>query len=68
LTNAHQLEHSAITPIGSTVSTGQHVPAEYYPLVLEEMNLDDIDLKSVQWRRKPAGDVVARFHVLVTSP
>jgi 4-hydroxyacetophenone monooxygenase len=47
--------------------TGQHVPAEYHPLVLEEMNLSDVDLKSVQWRRRPAGDKLRNFKVLVVG-
>lgn len=45
--------------------TGQHVPAEYYPVVREEMNLDDIDLKSVPWRTRPSKETLEHFHVLV---
>lgn len=45
--------------------TGQHVPAEYYPLVLEEMNLGDGDLKSVHWRKAPAASRLKNFQVLV---
>jgi 4-hydroxyacetophenone monooxygenase len=45
--------------------TGQHVPAEYYPIVREEMNLEDIDLKTVPWRRQPSRAVLDHFHVVV---
>jgi 4-hydroxyacetophenone monooxygenase len=45
--------------------TGQHVPPEYYPLVLEEMNFGDTDLKTVRWRKPPARETLDRFHVLV---
>jgi 4-hydroxyacetophenone monooxygenase len=45
--------------------TGQHVPPEYYPLVLEEMNLADMDLKTVQWRSQPSKQTLERFEVLV---
>jgi 4-hydroxyacetophenone monooxygenase len=45
--------------------TGQHVPEEYYPLVLEEMNLDDVDLKSVPWRKLPSLDTLRECRVLV---
>lgn len=45
--------------------TGQHVPPEYYPLVLEELNLEDTDLKTVRWRKLPCREALDRFHVLV---
>ena len=45
--------------------TGQLVPAEYYPMVLEEMNLGAVDLKSVPWRQKPAPQQLQNFQVLV---
>jgi 4-hydroxyacetophenone monooxygenase len=45
--------------------TGQQVPAEYHPVVLEEMNLDDTDLKTVPWRKTPASQTLATFKVLV---
>lgn len=47
------------------VCTGQHVPPEYYPLVLEEMNLADSDPKTVAWRARPTPDTLEHFHVLV---
>jgi 4-hydroxyacetophenone monooxygenase len=45
--------------------TGQRVPPEYYPCVLEELNLADVDLKTVQWRQKPSPRRLQSFHVLV---
>lgn len=45
--------------------TGQHVPSEYYPLVLEEMNLTAVDLKSVRWRAPPSQQTLDHFHVIV---
>jgi 4-hydroxyacetophenone monooxygenase len=45
--------------------TGQRVPEEYYPMVLEEMNLGDVDLKSVEWRSKPSPVQLQNFQVLV---
>jgi 4-hydroxyacetophenone monooxygenase len=45
--------------------TGQHVPTEYYPMVLEEMNLGATDLKSVPWRNRPPRERLGHFHVLV---
>ncbi len=45
--------------------TGQHVPPEYHAMVLEEMNLAAADLKSVRWRRKPSGERLKSFHVIV---
>ena len=43
------------------VCTGQHVPPEYYPLVLEEMDLADSDPKTVHWRKVTAGRGAAAF-------
>jgi 4-hydroxyacetophenone monooxygenase len=45
--------------------TGQHVSPEYYPLVIEEMNLGGEDLKTVKWRRPPQRETLETFHVLV---
>lgn len=47
------------------VCTGQTVPEEYLPLVREEMNLGDRDLKTVEWRKKPSADAMQRFRVVV---
>ena len=47
------------------VCTGQHVPPEYYPLVLEEMDLEDSDPKTVRWREPPPRRALEHFHVLV---
>lgn len=47
------------------VCTGQHVPPEYYPLVLEEMDLADSDPKTVHWRKPPPVELLQHFHVLV---
>jgi 4-hydroxyacetophenone monooxygenase len=45
--------------------TGQHVPTEYYPMVMEEMNLGDTDLKSVPWRKKIPAKQLQHFQVLL---
>lgn len=47
------------------VCTGQHVPDEYYPLVLEEMNLGEGDLKTVEWRKRPSQKTLDQFSVIV---
>ncbi len=47
------------------VCTGQHVPVEYYPVVREEMNLEESDLKTISWRTKPSNDRLEHFHVAV---
>ena len=47
------------------VCTGQHVPPEYYPLVLEEMDLADSDPKTVRWRQQPSPEALADCHVAV---
>jgi 4-hydroxyacetophenone monooxygenase len=45
--------------------TGQRVPPEYRPVVLEEMNLTEDDLKTVRWRKAPAAKHLETFQVLV---
>lgn len=47
------------------VCTGQHVPPEYYPLVLEEMDLGNDDPKTVRWRSPPQPEALSGFHVAV---
>jgi 4-hydroxyacetophenone monooxygenase len=47
--------------------TGQHVPPEYYPMVLEEMNLTAVDLKTVSWRKPPSRQTLEHFHVVVVG-
>ncbi|MFM9978655.1 MAG: flavin-containing monooxygenase, partial [Sphingomonadaceae bacterium] len=47
------------------VCTGGTVPPEYYPLVIEEMDLEDSDPKTVKWRIPPAPATLAKFHVAV---
>ena len=47
------------------VCTGQQVPPEYYPLVLEEMDLADSDPKTVRWRQQPAPEALADCTVAV---
>jgi len=47
------------------VCTGGTVPPEYYPLVIEEMDLEDSDPKTVKWRIPPAPAMLAEFHVAV---
>ena len=47
--------------------TGQHVPPEYYPLVLEELDLAGVDPKTVSWRKAPTVESLAAFNVLVVG-
>lgn len=47
------------------VCTGQHVPPEYFPLVLEEMDLAGDDPKTVRWRQTPSKTALDDFHVIV---
>jgi 4-hydroxyacetophenone monooxygenase len=47
------------------VCTGQHVPPEYYPLVLEEMDLGNDDPKTVRWNKPPQPETLAAFNVVV---
>jgi len=47
------------------VCTGQHVPPEYFPLVLEEMDLAGTDPKTVRWRQRPSTETLADCHVVV---
>ncbi len=46
-----------------SAGVGQPVPAEYIPLLLEEMRFTPEDERAVRWRRQPAG--LARFRVLI---
>jgi 4-hydroxyacetophenone monooxygenase len=47
------------------VAVGQPVTDEYFALVLEEMNFEGGDPKSVHWRRKPPERVLRQFKVVV---
>ena len=47
------------------VAVGQAVPSAYLPMVLEELNFDRTDAKTVKWRKPVPADVLARYHVLV---
>ncbi|MDB5839275.1 MAG: hapE 3 [Herminiimonas sp.] len=44
---------------------GQSVPPKYVPLLVEEMQLDDRDLRQVDWRRNPAQLPLQDFKVVV---
>ncbi len=46
-----------------SAGVGQPVPAEYIPLLLEEMRFTAEDQRAVPWRRRPAG--LGRFRVLI---
>ena len=46
-------------------AVGQHVPSEYMPMVLEELNFDGTDAKSVRWRKPISRETLNRYHVLV---
>lgn len=47
------------------VAVGQPVPPEYLPMVLEELNFDQTDAKTVRWRKPVPREVMDRYHVLV---
>ena len=47
------------------VAVGQPVPPEYLPMVLEELNFDRTDAKTVRWRKPVPPEVLNRYHVLV---
>ncbi|HEX7819692.1 MAG TPA: NAD(P)/FAD-dependent oxidoreductase [Sphingobium sp.] len=47
------------------VAVGQHVPSEYLPMVLEELNFDQTDAKSVRWRKPVSRETLDKYHVLV---
>lgn len=47
------------------VCTGQHVPPEYHPLVLEEMDLAGVDPKTVPWRKPVDREILEDFTVLI---
>ena len=47
------------------VAVGQPVPPEYLPMVLEELNFDRADAKSVRWRKPVPRETLDRYHVLV---
>jgi 4-hydroxyacetophenone monooxygenase len=47
------------------VAVGQPVPSEYLPMVLEELNFDRTDAKSVRWRKLVPQETLDRYHVLV---
>ncbi|MDO6414577.1 NAD(P)/FAD-dependent oxidoreductase [Sphingomonas sp. BIUV-7] len=49
------------------VAVGQNVPSEYLPMVLEELNFDQTDAKSVRWRKPVPAERLAQFHVLVVG-
>lgn len=47
------------------VAVGQHVPPAYLPMVLEELNFDRTDAKTVKWRKPVTPELLARYHVVV---
>ncbi len=48
-----------------STGVGQSVPAEYIPLILEEMMLDDQDPKTVSWRTEPVPETLAGFRAVI---
>lgn len=47
------------------VAVGGRVPAEYLPMVLEELNFDRTDAKTVRWRKTPSRGVLDNFLAIV---
>ena len=48
-----------------SAGVGQAVPAEYIPLLLEEMSFGEADTRAVQWQADPAALPVKDFKVIV---
>jgi len=46
-------------------SVGTEVPSEYMPMVLEELNFDRTDAKTVKWRKQPSPGFLENFEVVV---
>jgi 4-hydroxyacetophenone monooxygenase len=46
-------------------AVGASVPEEYMPMVLEELNFDRTDAKTVPWRKQPNPEFLNQFQVLV---
>ena len=46
-------------------AVGRHVPAEYLPMIYDELNFDGKDAKIVKWRKQPSQARLAKFRVLV---
>ena len=46
-------------------AAGSPVPAEYLPMVIEELNFDATDAKTVRWRKQPSAEFLAGFQVVV---
>ena len=44
---------------------GEHVPEEYVPMMLEEMELDGEDVRGLHWEKALPAEVRGRTHVLV---
>ncbi len=47
------------------VAVGGHVPAEYLPMVLEELNFNRADAKTVRWRKTPSRKFLDGFLAIV---
>lgn len=47
------------------VAVGRHVPETYYAMIYDELNFDGKDAKTVQWRKQPSLDKLARLKILV---
>ncbi len=47
------------------MAVGAHVPTEYMPMVLEELNFDRADAKTVRWRKQPRPEYLSRFLTVV---
>ncbi|MGI9284250.1 MAG: flavin-containing monooxygenase, partial [Pseudomonadales bacterium] len=46
-------------------TVGEQVPAEYVPMMLEEMALDGEDARDVHWKKPVEDEIKQAFHVLV---
>jgi 4-hydroxyacetophenone monooxygenase len=46
-------------------ASGTQVPAEYMPMVLEELNFDGTDAKTVRWRKAPSPAYLSKFITVV---
>jgi len=46
-------------------AAGGKVPAEYLPMVVEELNFDGTDAKTVRWRQQPSPQTLSGFKAVV---
>ncbi len=61
----HQRPPDALIGKMMSVCVGTEVPAEYVPMMREEMGLNGEDVRGIAWRARPRETTLARFKVAV---